>query len=56
MKKQPLSEAEKVKRQRDNQARWRKLNPNYHKLWHAAHKNYVTKQKRIYRALKKLED
>jgi len=52
MRKRPLlTEAEKKKRQRAAQVRWRKRNPNYQHEWQIANRRYVTLQKRKYRAL-----
>jgi mannosyltransferase OCH1-like enzyme len=53
MRKRPLlTEAEKKKRQRAAQARWRKNNPDYQHEWQIANRRYVTQQKRKYRARK----
>ena len=53
MRKRPLlTEAEKKKRQRAAQARWRRLHPDYQREWHAANREYVKLQKRKYRARK----
>jgi hypothetical protein len=39
-------------RQRLLLERWRRLHPNYGKEWQAANREYVTEQKRKYRARK----
>ena len=53
MRKRPLlTKAEKKKRQRAAQARWRKRNPDYQHEWQVANRRYVTQQKRKYRARK----
>jgi hypothetical protein len=57
MRKRPLlTEAEKKKRQRIAQTRWRKLNPDYQRNWYAANKEYVKLEKRKYRARKETEN
>jgi hypothetical protein len=47
-----LTKAEKIARQRKLQKRWRERHPDYHKEWQAANREYVTQQKRKYRARK----
>jgi len=51
-KRRPLTAVERKARQRLQLKRWRKLHPNYAKEWQAANRDYVTQQKRKYRARK----
>jgi hypothetical protein len=48
--KKQLSEEERKKRQREREAKWRKLNPDYNKKWRAKNKGRVTELKRRWRS------
>ena len=53
-RKRPRTAAERKEYLRQYAKRWRAAHPNYSKEWQAANREYVTQQKRKYRARKRL--